>query len=773
MNKLSLFQFKSITHRLVFGCIFAAIAIYGVSYWHARQLIQRIVGGWMLDLAQSQIDTVAKEIERKLLRIEKSILLTLPTVQEATAEPNFNFDRELVPLLDTLVDEQLEVKAIAFLETTKKGTVTTKWLYQQQVDNWENEMKIAFAGCSVSSNKNNSNLPFWTEPYLINNKSHSWGINYCVPLSSIRSNDFLAISVSLDWLSALSEPELSQSKSVNYLELGEPFVFSVSNQKWIVQPQEPQLIQSWLNKAKTIPNHSNNFQNSLIQAHVSPINLVVGIVFPTEKLEKLEQQYLWLAIASMVKDMVLMCVVIALISQRTTKPLRALNLNTQEIAKGNLDTNLPVVNSDDEVGKLTHSFRQMQDSLQLQIRNLQETTAAKQKLESELSIAAQIQRTMIPRISVDSTSNSPYEISALLKPARIVGGDLYDFFILGSDRLCLIIGDVADKGFPAALLMARTVTLIRTLTLPFSTPSDILKLVNRELCAENEECLFVTVFCGVLDLNNGNFVYASGGHDAPLLIRTNQVCCLDVETAPPLGLYEDAEFPQNECLLLRNDLILFYTDGITEAMNSEGEIFSQKRLIEMMNFHSLVNPARVIRTIQHFCHQFVGNAAQSDDITLLAVQYLPLSPFSRVANIMEWNLSINSELTELEEVKQCLSKILQAASLTVEAIEDAQLIVEEVLVNIIQYGYENCTNGQIDLGIEMNSEQLIMTFKDNGKPFNPLTEITSPDLAMDDQERSLGGFGFFLVKELAQKIDYVYLNAQNILTVTLAITKAV
>lgn len=760
MQKRSIFHFTSITHRLIFGCLVAAIAIYGLSYWQARQIIQRIVGGWILNLAQSDINNVAKKIESKLLRIELNTLLLLPSIQ------NFNFERENIPLLNNFVKEQSEVKAIAVLEITDREIITTKWYSQAKLAFSAQQRQIAINDCSILTARNNFNSPFWTKPYLLDRKLNSWEITYCFPLNivekktNLASNQLLAISVSLDWLLPLIESELTvervtQLQKINYLELGKPFVISHSSQQFIISPEQlPQ-------------------EHTLIQAHVFPGNLLVGIVFREQKLAQLEQQYLWIAIASMVKDMLLMCAVIALISQRTIRPLRALNFSTQEIAKGNLDTNLPPVNSHDEVGRLTQSFRQMQDSLQLYIRNLQETTAAKQKLESELSIAAQIQRTLIPKISADSQSHLPYEISAFLKPARIVGGDLYDFFLLNSDRLCLIIGDVADKGFPAALLMARTVTLIRTLISPFSNPSDILTVVNRELCAENEECLFVTLFCGVLELQSGNFIYASGGHDAPLLIREQQAAFLDLETAPPLGLYEDAEFPQNECLLLRHDLILFYTDGITEAMNSEGEIFSQERLIEIVNSPSLVNPARVIRTIQHFCQQFVGNAAQSDDITLLAVQYLPLSPFFQMANIMEWNLSINSELTELAEVKQHLSKILQAANLTVELIEDVQLIVEEVLVNIIQYGYENCTQGNIDLAIEMNLDQLILTFKDNAKPFNPLTEISSPDLTMNDEQRSLGGLGFFLVQELAEQVNYFYQNAQNILTVTLAIAKTV
>lgn len=177
------------------------------------------------------------------------------------------------------------------------------------------------------------------------------------------------------------------------------------------------------------------------------------------------------------------------------------------------------------------------------------------------------------------------------------------------------------------------------------------------------------------------------------------------------------------------------------------------------------NTARAVRTIQHFCQEFVADAAQSDDITLLAVQYLPSNPFSQVTNVMEWKLTLNSVLTELEEVKQALGKILQAANLTVEIIEDVQLITEEILVNIIQYGYENRSDGHIDLRIENTDQHLTMTFEDNARPFNPLTEVTNPDLDKDDDARSLGGFGFFLVQELAEQVDYAYRHGKNVLTV--------
>ncbi|PZO39833.1 MAG: serine/threonine protein phosphatase [Pseudanabaena frigida] len=792
MNKLFRFQFKSITHRLIFGCIVAAIAIYGVSYWHARQLTQKNVGTWMIDLAKSRIDNSAHALEGKLLLLERDVLLLVQSMQRS--EQNFNnvAQNELVSQLKFLLDRQPQVQAIALINipTSQSEISNMSWQYDRQGKYRNlngNEATILLTRCqsdrifdSNQSNQSSSNQPFWSQSYSLSDESVKYGITYCVPLSansnisaSNITKGYLAVEVDLDWLTSFINEKLTDADAIHFLELGDRFMTIPSTQQWLVKPINPQQVQTWLSQnnnlndisaSRELINTKVTSQGALITKTVAPTGWIIGIVFPATKLEQFQQQYVWLVILSMTKDMVLMCVVIAFISQLTTRPLRALNASTEEMAKGNLDTVLPPVTSNDEVGRLTKSFRLMRDSLLIYIQDLQETSAAKQKLESELSIAAQIQRTMLPRISLDV--NSPYDISAVLKPARIVGGDLYDFFLLGSDRLCLIIGDVADKGFPSALQMARTITLIRTLTRACSTPSEILSIVNHELCIENEDCLFVTVFCGVLELNSGKFTYASGGHDAPILVRDRQVQYLDLETMPPLGLYEDSVFEQHECTLVPNDLIVFYTDGITEAMNLDGEFFSDARLIELITSYPPTSPTRAVRTIQHFCQQFVGDAPQSDDITLLAMQYLPSNPFFQVANIMEWNLTLNSELTELEEVRQNLGKILHEADLTVELVENAQLIAEEILVNIIQYGYENHKDGHIDLKLEINETKLTMTFEDSGKPFNPLTEVTIPELSKDDEDRSHGGFGFFLVQELADRVDYIYLNGKNILTVS-------
>jgi sigma-B regulation protein RsbU (phosphoserine phosphatase) len=799
MSKPLKFQFKSITHRLIFSCVVSAIAIYGISYWHARQLLKSTLDNWVLGFAQSRVNEIAHELDGKLLAIEKQALNLTRSLQDPTANFNLTSQNNLDPQLQIALDQLLaqpQVQAIALVDIPQNITDTSSkgWQYsrQEQFRNLDQNLATNWLARCHSEQPLNYQVKhqaFWTKPHALNNSSAQSITTYCIPLNQATNpaiTKILVIAIDLDWLKALMNQKKSvKSYEMSELEIGEPFAIAplaAPDQQWLVKPISVELFKSLQSSQHTLANRGinvspskrsliviNDSPNTVIAKTIDTTDWIVGIVISEEKLEKLQQKHLWLVIFSMSKDMLLMCVVIALISQLTTRPLRALNTSTEEMAKGNLDTTLPPVTSNDEVGRLTQSFRRMRDSLQLYIHDLQETTAAKQKLESELSIAAEIQRTMLPRTSTVNSVNSPYDISAVLKPARIVGGDLYDFFLLGSDRLCLIIGDVADKGFPSALQMARTITLIRTLSKAFSTPTEILRTVNIELCQENEDCLFVTVFCGVLELQSGRFTYASGGHDAPILVRDRHVQYLDLETMPPLGLYEDSEFTQHEFMLLPNDLILFYTDGITEALNSEGELFSDTRLLEMITSYPPTNPTKAVRTIQHFCQQFVGNAPQSDDITLLAMQYLPSNPFAEVANVMEWNLTLNSEITELEELKQKLGQILHEAALSVELIENAQLIAEEIVVNIIQYGYDNRRDGAIDLRIEITDQKLTMTFADSGKPFNPLTEISTPNLDRDDDQRSLGGFGFFLVQELSDHLDYDYHSGKNILTVSQSI----
>jgi sigma-B regulation protein RsbU (phosphoserine phosphatase) len=410
----------------------------------------------------------------------------------------------------------------------------------------------------------------------------------------------------------------------------------------------------------------------------------------------------------------------------------------------------------------------MRDSLKIYISELETTTAVKQKIESELVIATQIQMSMLPKVSLGRDKDNRYDLATILKPARQVGGDLYDFMMIDDRRLLLMIGDVAGKGVPAALMVSRTITLFRMIAknTQITSAHQILEALNSELSINNDECIFVTVFCAILDLETGLMTYASGGHDAPVLMRDGKATLIELETGMPLGIDEDADFPEYQWQLQKRDQLLLYTDGITEAMNEQEELFTDERLLDCLTKHFPASVCLTLHQVEFFHQQHIQSAEQSDDLTLVAIQYQPQGRFSGDTQPMQWQIKINNQLTDLDRVQAELGELLQRERLSVEKISDAQLILEEVLVNIISYAYPDQVDQPIEIQVTVDRSQIEMVFRDSGIPFNPLTDQEMPNLDdRDDEERELGGLGIYLVKELAKHIDYQFVNGQNVLTI--------
>lgn len=277
--------------------------------------------------------------------------------------------------------------------------------------------------------------------------------------------------------------------------------------------------------------------------------------------------------------------------------------------------------SGDEVGRLAGSFLDMEAKLGEYLEDLRQTTAAKERIESELKIARDIQRSILAR-SFDLAGNSRADLHAFMEPAKEVGGDLFDFFFIDDRRLAVLVGDVSDKGVPAAFFMAVSVTLLRAHGSKELTPAEVLTLVNRELCRHNDSTMFVTVFLAVFDLANGRLTYSNGGHNPPLIVRSNG----QIDTLPPtqgsaLGVFEESTFSNAEAVLGPSDFALLYTDGVTEAMNPDKEQYSLKRLRALAAAHANEAGARVlVETVVRHVQAFAKGCPQSDDITLLAVR---------------------------------------------------------------------------------------------------------------------------------------------------------
>jgi len=357
-------------------------------------------------------------------------------------------------------------------------------------------------------------------------------------------------------------------------------------------------------------------------APLSTVGWSIGVIVPEEELfgdlRKLSRTVLMIGVAGFV----FLFAVVVFISSTITRPLRELAVRTAEIARGSLDMELPPTRARDEVGALTHSFEDMRLALKEYITNLKETTAAKERIESELKIARSIQMNFLPRHFPPFPEKQEFEIFAVLESAREVGGDLYDFFLLDDDHLFFSIGDVSGKGVPAALFMAASKMLMKGTAHLELTPAEILERVNRELCWENDSAMFVTVFCGIFCIKNGEMKYSNAGHNPPILLHASgQADWLPLPEGFMLGPFEDSRYETRSIVLTPGDTLILYTDGVTEAMNSEKEVYSDEKLLEMVMQSGNASAEGLVREIVQSVQNYAGDEPQSDDITLLALKY--------------------------------------------------------------------------------------------------------------------------------------------------------
>ena len=297
-------------------------------------------------------------------------------------------------------------------------------------------------------------------------------------------------------------------------------------------------------------------------------------------------------------------------------PLRRLADEAETIASGKLDAELPDLGRIDEIGQLSHSFGNMQQSLVKYIDELKDTTAQKASIERDLHIASEIQMGMLPK-------NFPEGIYATLTPAKDVGGDLFDFYFRNG-KLFFCIGDVSGKGVPASLFMAVTRSVFRTVSAREDMPNIIMESLNKTMAEMNETNMFVTLFIGALDLTTGLMHYCNAGHDAPFLVGAG-VGVLPCDSNIPVGFMPDWQYSLQEAEIYSGTTIFLFTDGLTEAENIDHELFGMdhaKATAETALAAREQEPRKLIGHMTEAVHQFVGDADQSDDLTMMAIQFI-------------------------------------------------------------------------------------------------------------------------------------------------------
>ena len=461
-------------------------------------------------------------------------------------------------------------------------------------------------------------------------------------------------------------------------------------------------------------------------------------------------------------SVILLCFAYILISKLINAPLKRLTTDVSRLALGNLDTRIDV-NSKDEFGLLADAFNKMKTDLMESIEAYTRVYTEKERIATELNVAADIQASMLPCIFPPFPDRSEFDIYASMNPAKEVGGDFYDFYFINKNILAVVIGDVSGKGIPAALFMVITRTLIRNCS-SCKTPKGILEVVNNKLCESNDTGMFVTVFIGFYNIPTGKFVYVNAGHNPPLLKKKGR----DFEflTTKPcliLGWLEDTSYTENEIMLEPGDALYLYTDGVTEAMNKGKELFSEPRLHDVLKKYRDCHPKGLLAAIKGEIDDFADGAEQADDITMLALEIDCYSKSDRMAKPEMKELTIDANADKLEDVLDFVNEELRRENCPPELQREIEVAVDEIFTNIVNYAYKPAT-GKAVIGIAAGNE-VILRFEDSGKPYNPL-ETAAPDLTKPLMEREIGGLGVFLVKKFMDTVNYTRVDNKNVLVMT-------
>jgi sigma-B regulation protein RsbU (phosphoserine phosphatase) len=483
-----------------------------------------------------------------------------------------------------------------------------------------------------------SGEPGWSEPYIDEGGGQIQMVTYSVPFfrethGERKLRGVVTADLSLKWLTDLVRSIRIGRTGYGVILSGKGEVIAHSNERIRqrrrasgadVEPEVEEIVRHMLEGESAFRTFDDRALGKTTRLTYAPLEMAgwsLVIVYPEDELMEEVNDLFARQIVLLLLGLVVLVAVVVLLSRRLTQPIKALASSAGRIASGDLDTVLPAAHSRDEIGTLTRAFHHMRDSLKNYIRDLQITTAAKERLESELAIARKIQMDMLPEGDIGGDG---FELSARLVPARAVGGDLY-YHLRADGRLYFLVGDVSGKGVPAALFMARTKTLFETISVRESDVGAALAEVNRNLCKENEAGMFVTVIAGVLDTSTGELAFASGGHDPPARIpdREGKPRFVEIDGGPVLGLLEGLDFPTNRLTLSPGDAVVLYSDGVPEALNEDEDFFTGERLLEVL---SRLGPAGASQTsdrVMTAVREFAGKAQQSDDITVMTLRYIP------------------------------------------------------------------------------------------------------------------------------------------------------
>ena len=416
------------------------------------------------------------------------------------------------------------------------------------------------------------------------------------------------------------------------------------------------------------------------------------------------------------------------------------------------------ISTGDEVENLALVMADMERELSAFEDDLTRVTAEKERVGTELALAKRIQADMMPNIFPAFPDRPDFDVFASMTPAKEVGGDFYDFFLVDEDHLALVMADVSGKGVPAALFMMVSKILVQNETMSGLSPREVLERMNEQICANNREEMFVTVWLGILDLSTGRLTAANAGHEYPVLKRPGgDFEILRDKHGFVVGGMAGMKYREYELTLEPGAKLFLYTDGLTEAADASNAPFGKDRMLEALCRAESGTPREILETVSGAAELFVGDAPQFDDLTMLCVHYI-----GKDADRAGRELTVEASVQNIARVTEFVNGALDRAGCPDRARRQIDVAVDELFSNIARYAYTPGT-GFVTVRVAIGREPAAaeITFTDGGAPYDPYA-LEEPDTTLPAEEREIGGLGVFLVKKLMDEAVYERREGRNV-----------
>ena len=449
---------------------------------------------------------------------------------------------------------------------------------------------------------------------------------------------------------------------------------------------------------------------------------------------------------------VLFALIYMLIKKIVVNQIEDVNASLAKITGGDLDEVVDV-RSNQEFASLSDDINRTVDTLK---RYIAEASA---RIDAELEVAKDIQSSALPNIFPAFPKRKDFDIYASMIPAKEVGGDFYDFYMTGSNSLHFLVADVSGKGIPAAMFMMRAKTELKTLTEADIPLNEVFTTGNRALCEGNDAGMFVTAWQGSIDLESGHMQYVCAGHNPPLVRHADgKFEYLRTRAGFILAGMETVSYKTQELQLAPGDIVYLYTDGVTEATNANNELFGDERLLEAVNSAQFDNMQQLCDIVKAKVDEFVGEAPQFDDITMVAFQYFGEEPAPEIT-------FEEATLDDIPKVIEFVETELEKLDFPMKSTMQVSVAIDELMSNIVRYAYPN-RNGYVNVKLiaKEDPNRVYIRFEDEGIPYNPLKN-EDPDTTLSAEERQIGGLGIFIVKKTMDDVKYKYEGGKNILTI--------